>query len=41
MLNSYFIIFILRKNNNVFFVHLVSNFKILNAKIIKNEITLL
>jgi len=40
MLNSYFIIFMLRKNNNVSFVYLVFNLKILNAKTIENEITL-
>ncbi len=40
MLNSYFIIFVLCKDNNVFFAYLVFNFKILNAKIIKNNIAL-
>ncbi len=40
MLNSYFIIFMLRKDNNVFFVYLVFDFETLNAKIIKNNIAL-
>jgi len=40
MLNNYFVIFILRKNNNIFFVYLVSNFEILRAKIAKNNIAL-
>ncbi len=40
ILNSYFIIFMLRKNNNVFFVYLIFNFKILSAKTIENNIAL-
>ncbi len=40
MLNSYFIIFILRKNNDVSLVCLILDFKISNAKTIKNEIAL-
>ncbi len=40
MLNSYFIIFMLRKDNDVFLVYLVFDFEILNAKIIKNDVAL-
>ncbi len=38
--DNYFIIFMLRKSNDVFFAYLIFNFKILNAKIIENEIAL-
>ncbi len=40
MLNNYFIIFMLRKDNDIFLVYLVLNFKILNAKIIENDVAL-
>ena len=40
MLNNYFIIFMLRKDNDVFLVYLIFDFEILNAKTIKNDIVL-
>ena len=40
MLDSYFTIFIFRKDNNIFLVYLISNLEILSAKIIKNNIAL-
>ncbi len=40
MLNSYFIIFMLRKSNNVFLVYLNFDFEISNAKIVENKIAL-
>ncbi len=40
MLNSYFIIFMFYKDNNVFLVYLISNLEILNAKIVENNIAL-
>jgi hypothetical protein len=38
--DNYSIIFMHRKSNDVFFAYLIFNFKILNAKIIENEIAL-
>ncbi len=40
MLNNYFIIFMLHKDNDVSFIYLVFNFEILNAKAIENDIVL-
>ncbi len=40
MFNNYFIIFMLRKDNNVSFVYLIFDFEILNAKLIKNNVAL-
>ncbi len=40
MFNSYFIIFMLRKDNNISLVYLISNLEILSAKIVKNNIVL-
>ncbi len=40
MLNNYFIIFMLRKGNDVSFAYLVLNFEILNAKAIENDVAL-
>ncbi len=40
MFNSYFIIFMLRKDNNISLVYLISNLEILSAKIVKNNIAL-
>jgi hypothetical protein len=40
ILNSYFIIFMLRKDNDVSLVYLVFNLEILNAKIIENNVAL-
>ncbi len=40
ILNNYFIIFMLRKDNDVFFVYLVFSFEILSAKTIKNDVAL-
>jgi len=40
MLDSYFTIFIFRKDNNIFLAYLISNLEILSAKIIKNNIAL-
>ena len=40
MLNSYFIIFILCKDNNISLAYLVFNLEILSAKAIKNNIAL-
>ncbi len=38
--NNYFIIFMLRKDNDISLVYLISNFEILNAKIIENDVVL-
>ncbi len=40
MLNNYFIIFMLRKDNNVSLVYLIFDFEILNAKTIENDVAL-
>ncbi len=40
MFNNYFIIFMLRKDNDVSLVYLVLNFEILNAKAIENDVAL-
>jgi len=40
MLNSYLIIFMFCKNNNIFFAYLIFDLEILSAKIVKNNIAL-
>jgi len=40
MLNNYFIIFMLRKDNDVSLVYLIFDFEILNAKIVENDVAL-
>ena len=40
MLNSYFIIFMLRKGNDISLVYLIFDLKILSAKAIKNNVAL-
>ena len=40
ILNSYFIIFMLRKDNDVSFVYLIFDLEILNAKIVENDVAL-
>jgi len=40
MFNNYFIIFMLRKGNDVSLVYLIFDFEILNAKTIENDVAL-
>ncbi len=40
MFDNYFIIFILRKDNDVSLVYLVFDLEILNAKIVENNVAL-
>ena len=40
MFNNYFIIFMLRKGNDVFLVYLIFDFEISNAKAIENDVAL-
>ncbi len=40
MFNNYFIIFMLRKGNNVSLVYLIFSFEISNAKIVENDVAL-
>ncbi len=40
ILDSYFIIFMLRKDNDVSLIYLISSLEILSAKIIENDVVL-